>query len=200
MRATASSRSALAYGSADRCPLYRFEYLPRAVQGGGYAPEADHDSAKVYVARSARKDPLAAIQRTPCRPESIRLMRHPFALTILCGPLLILACEKDRSGTALMTRVDSGVCEKAKGAPVLELPASGGYQLDHKPQTRHQVEAWFANEFPRGSTGEPRMVIVRPDSRRRSELAWIIQMVNTAGAEVVSPKFPCPFELEAPAT
>lgn len=127
-------------------------------------------------------------------------LRHRFAITILAGLLPILACNGDRSGTALMTRVDSGVCEKAKGAPVLELPASGGYQLDHKRQTRHQVEVWFEKEFPMGSAGEPRMVIVRPDSSRLSELAWIIPMVNTAGAEVVSPEFPCPFELERSST
>ncbi len=99
-----------------------------------------------------------------------------------------------------MTRVDSGVCEKAKGAPVLELPGGGGYQLDHKAQTRRQLETWFRDEFRIRSTGEPRMVIVRPDSTRRSELAWIIPMVNEAGAEVVSPESPCPFERTAPAT
>jgi hypothetical protein len=127
-------------------------------------------------------------------------MRHRFAAKFLGGFLLLVACKGDRSDTVLMTRVDSGVCEKAKGAPILELPASGGYQLDHKPQTRRQVEAWFANEFQRRSTGEPLVVIVRPDSSRRSELAWIIPMVNTAGAEVVSPEAPCPFELKSPAT
>jgi hypothetical protein len=126
--------------------------------------------------------------------------QHSATAAILAGLLLASACNKDRSTPVLMTRVDNGVCEKAKGAPILELPAGGGYQLDHKSQTQRQVETWFANNFPKRSTGERQMVIVRPDSTRRRELAWIIPMVNKVGGEVVSPQSPCPFELRSPAS
>jgi hypothetical protein len=110
---------------------------------------------------------------------------------------LVAGCEAEQH-KVLMMRSDIRVCDQAKGAPVIELPADGSYLLDRKPQTRGQLEKWVSTTLgPLESSN--RFVIVRFDSTRGRELAWIIPAVNRVGGEVISPP-PCPFELTSPTT
>ncbi len=98
----------------------------------------------------------------------------------------------------LMMRSDIGVCDQARGAPVIDLPADGSYLLNRKPNTRSQLEKWMKTDLG-ALQSSTRFVIVRFDSTRGPELAWIIPAVDKAGGEVISPP-PCPFELTSPAT
>ena len=109
---------------------------------------------------------------------------------------LASGCKADPP--VLMMRSDIGVCDQAKGAPVIQLPADGSYLLNRKPQTRSQLEEWIRSD-PGSLQSSNRFVIVRFDSTRGRELAWIIPAVNKIGGQVVSPP-PCPFELTSPAT
>jgi hypothetical protein len=122
---------------------------------------------------------------------AVRLVRSFVVAALLAG------CKAEPS-TVLMMRTDISVCDKAKGAPVIELPADGSYVLNHKPRSRGQLENWIRTGLgPLQSSN--RFVIVRFDSTRGRELAWIIPSVNKIGGEVISPA-PCPFELASPAT
>lgn len=103
----------------------------------------------------------------------------------------VSGCKADPP--VLMMRSDIGVCDQAKGAPVLNLPADGSYLLNRKPHTRSQLEKWIKTDL-RAVQSSTRFVIVRFDSARGPELAWIIPAVDKAGGEVISPP-PCPFEL-----
>ena len=105
---------------------------------------------------------------------------------------------KGEPRTVLMMRTDIGVCDQAKRAPVVELPADGSYLLNRQPQTRGQLEKWIESD-PGPLQSSNRFVIVRFDSTRGPELAWIIPAINKIGGEVISPP-PCPFELTPPAT
>ena len=110
---------------------------------------------------------------------------------------LVSACKAEPR-TVLMMRTDIGACDQAKGSPVIELPADGSYLLNHKPQTRAQLEKWMRTDLgPLQSSN--RFVIVRFDSTRGPELAWIIPAVSKIGGEVISPPA-CPFELTSLAT
>jgi hypothetical protein len=110
---------------------------------------------------------------------------------------LVTGCKAEPR-KVLMMRTDIGVCDQAKGAPVVELPADGSYLLNRQPQTRGQLEEWMGSDLgPLKSSN--RFVIVRFDSTRGPELAWIIPAVNKIGGEVVSPP-PCSFEITPPAT
>ena len=121
----------------------------------------------------------------------VRLIRSFVVAALLAG------CKAEPRTVSLM-RTDSSVCDKAKGAPVIELPANGSYLLNHKPQTRGQLENWMRTDLgPLQSSN--RFVIVRFDSTRGRELDWIVPAVNKIGGEVISPP-PCPFELASPAT
>ncbi len=109
---------------------------------------------------------------------------------------LVSGCKAEPP--VLMMRSDIGVCDQARGAPVIDLPADGSYLLNRKPHTRSQLEKWMKTDLG-ALQSSTRFVIVRFDSTRGPELAWIIPAVDKAGGEVISPP-PCPFELTSPAT
>jgi len=116
---------------------------------------------------------------------------------ILVVAALVSGCKAEPR-KVLMMRSDIGVCDQAKGAPVIELPADGSYLLNRKLQTRGQLEKWIGSDLGPLQPSN-RFVIVRFDSTRGPELAWIIPAVNKIGGEAISPP-PCPFELASPAT
>jgi hypothetical protein len=137
--------------------------------------------------------------------------------TVLISGFWALAFPSDKSGSdmrILIIRTHPELCEFTAAAPVLELPAGGGYRLNYRPQTREEIETWFANSFSgrskletwlrekyyRRPPGQRPLVIFRPDSTRLGEKRWIVRMVNAAGGEVVSPRTRCPVERQHPGT
>jgi hypothetical protein len=125
---------------------------------------------------------------------------------------MLLAFPSGPDARMLFVRTSPGLCQLTATAPVLELPAEGGYRLNGKPRKREEIESWFAESFsgrsklvtwlrekftPNPPAQRP-LVIFRPDSSRREEKYWIVRMVNKVGGEVVSPSVRCPIELQVP--
>ena len=104
---------------------------------------------------------------------------------------VLVGCEppRERSASALLP-VDATACSFE--TQFLEVPQSGGFIVNTEVRDSAGVARWLAEVLPRR---EKRLVQVRLDESRRSELAWLVPAIASAGGKAYTFDPSCRLEL-----
>ena len=112
----------------------------------------------------------------------------PASLSLVLALGATATCSRQQRTPGI--RMDAAsVCDRHEPHIVLDLPATGGFFLNTQPEDSAALAGYIRDYLPR--LPRSRLFMVRADSSRGKELAWILPAVEGIGRQAYVPDTSC---------